>query len=142
MTSLTLLLSYSDQEEELVDERCLSIGDALFRPSVYDIQALGVHEAVHQCIQNCDVDLRKDLYGNIVLSGGSTLFSGFRERLEEELVILAPQHARVRVIAPPERRYSAFLGAAIVSSLSTFAGEKLVSRSDYEEFGPSICNYF
>jgi actin len=38
----------------------------------------------------CDLDVRKDLYENLVLSGGSTMFPGIAERLEKEITALAP----------------------------------------------------
>jgi actin len=68
----------------------------------------------------CDVDVRKDLYGNIVMSGGSTMFSGIAERLNKEVVSLAPSSMKIKVIAPPERKYSVWIGGSILSSLSTF----------------------
>ncbi len=54
----------------------------------------------------CDIDLRKDLYGNIVLSGGPTMFPGIAERLQKELTSFAPSTMKIKVIAPPERKYS------------------------------------
>jgi actin beta/gamma 1 len=33
----------------------------------------------------CDIDVRKDLYGNIVMSGGTTMFPGIPERLSKEV---------------------------------------------------------
>lgn len=68
----------------------------------------------------CDVDVRKDLYGNIVLSGGTTMFSGISERLSKEIVNLAPSTMKIKVVAPPERKYSVWIGGSILSSLSTF----------------------
>lgn len=68
----------------------------------------------------CDVDVRKDLYGNIVLSGGTTMFPGISERLSKEIVKLAPSTMKIKVIAPSERKYSVWIGGSILSSLSTF----------------------
>jgi actin-related protein len=68
----------------------------------------------------CDVDVRKDLYGNIVMSGGTTMFEGISERLSKEVVNLAPSSMRIKVIAPPERKFSVWIGGSILSSLSTF----------------------
>jgi len=67
-----------------------------------------------------DVDVRKDLYGNIVLSGGTTLFNGISERLSKEIIKLAPSSMKIKVVAPPERKYSVWIGGSILSSLSTF----------------------
>ena len=68
----------------------------------------------------CDVDVRKDLYSNIVLSGGSTMYTGIAERLNKEVVALAPSAMKIKVIAPPERKFSVWIGGSILSSLSTF----------------------
>jgi actin len=68
----------------------------------------------------CDVDVRKDLYANMVMSGGTTMFSGIAERLNKEVVALAPSSMKIKVIAPPERKYSVWIGGSILSSLSTF----------------------
>ena len=68
----------------------------------------------------CDVDVRKDLHSNIVLSGGSTMYKGIAERLNKEVVALAPSSMNTKVIAPPERKFSVWIGGSILSSLSTF----------------------
>jgi len=68
----------------------------------------------------CDVDIRKDLYGNIVLAGGSTMFKGMAERLNKEVVALAPSTMKIKVIPPPERKYSVWMGGSILSSLLSF----------------------
>jgi actin len=68
----------------------------------------------------CDVDIRKDLYGNIVLSGGSTMFPGIADRMSKEITSLAPSSMKIKVVAPPERKYSVWIGGSILASLSTF----------------------
>jgi len=68
----------------------------------------------------CDTDVRKDLYQNIVLSGGTTCFTGIAERLSKEVTKLAPSTMKIKVLAPPERKYSVWIGGSILSSLSTF----------------------
>jgi actin len=66
------------------------------------------------------VDIRKDLYGNIVLSGGSTMFPGIADRMNKEITALAPSSMKIKVVAPPERKYSVWIGGSILASLSTF----------------------
>ena len=68
----------------------------------------------------CDVDIRKDLYGNVVLSGGSTMFPGIADRMSKEITALAPSSMKIKVVAPPERKYSVWIGGSILASLSTF----------------------
>ena len=91
----------------------------------------------HQTIMKCDVDIRKDLYGNIVMSGGSTMFQGIPERLQKEMKALAPDSMTIKIIAPPERKYSVWIGGSILSSLSTFE-EMWITKDEYDEAGPSI----
>ena len=74
----------------------------------------GVHQATHKCITSCEIDLRRDLYKDIVLSGGSTMFPGIGERLTKELKALAPQKIDVKVIANPQRRWIVWMVASIV----------------------------
>jgi len=70
---------------------------------------------------DCDIELRKDLFANIVLSGGSTMFEGLAERLFKELADLPLGQAnKVKVLSPPERKYSTWLGGSMLASLSTF----------------------
>merc|ERR1712045_395164 len=82
-------------------------------------------------------DIRKDLYQNVVLSGGTTMFQGIGERMTKELTALAPSTMKIKVVAPPERKYSVWIGGSILSSLSTFQ-QKWISKQEYDECGPAI----
>lgn len=73
----------------------------------------------------------------MVLSGGTTLFPGLPERLDNEMTKLSPEAIKVKVIAPPERKYSVWIGGSILASLPTFQN-KWITKSQYEEFGPSL----
>ena len=68
----------------------------------------------------CDVDIRKDLYGNIIMSGASTMFRDINTRLDKEVVALAPSTMKIKVIPPPERKYSVWIGGSVLSSLPNF----------------------
>eukprot|EP01084_Bolivina_argentea_P206634 352727_1 len=85
----------------------------------------------------CDVDIRKDLYENILLTGGCTMFKGMSERLYKEIKLIAPDSMKVNVIAPTERKYSIWIGGSILSSLRTFE-EMWIRKEEYDEQGPSI----
>jgi len=97
----------------------------------------GVHQTTFDSIMKCDVDIRKDLYGNIVLSGGTTMFDGVAERMEKEIKALAPQSMKIKIVAPPERKYSVWIGGSILASLSTFQ-QMWISKQEYDESGPQI----
>jgi centractin len=79
-----------------------------------------VHQIVVEAIHRTDMDLRKALYGNIVLSGGSTLTKGFGNRLLHEVQRLAVKDMRIKILAPPERIYTTWTGGSILAGLSTF----------------------
>ncbi|KAG7118545.1 Actin like protein [Verticillium longisporum] len=75
----------------------------------------------------CDVDVRKDLYGNIVMSGGTTMYPGLSDRMQKEITALAPSSMKVKIIAPPERKYSVWIGGSILAAvppLSTASASK------------------
>jgi len=86
---------------------------------------------------NCDLDVRKDLYSNIILSGGTTMFPGMGERLYAEMKSLAPSTMKVKVIATPDRKYMVWKGGSTLSTLSTF-GSMWITRADYDEFGETV----
>eukprot|EP00930_Biecheleria_cincta_P005076 TRINITY_DN105_c0_g1_i4.p1 TRINITY_DN105_c0_g1~~TRINITY_DN105_c0_g1_i4.p1 ORF type:complete len:417 (-),score=77.09 TRINITY_DN105_c0_g1_i4:273-1403(-) len=136
----------SDKEKtyELPDGNIISVGserfrcpEVLFQPSFMGKEARGIHDTVFQSIMKCDVDIRRDLYANVVLSGGSTMFPGIGERMTKELTALAPSTMKIKVIAPPERKYSVWIGGSILSSLSTFQ-QMWISKGEYDESGPTI----
>lgn len=84
-----------------------------------------------------DIDLRKDLFGNIYLSSGTTMLPGFAQRVQKEVTMNSQAYMKVNIVARPERKYMVWLGGAILSSLSSF--EKLwITKADYEESGPNI----
>ena len=96
-----------------------------------------MHELTYNSIMKCDVDIRKDLYANIVLSGGTTMYAGIADRMSKEITALAPASMKVKIIAPPERKYSVWIGGSILSSLSTFQ-QMWISKQEYDESGPTI----
>merc|ERR1711937_758500 len=101
------------------------------------LEAQGIHETTYNSIMKCDVDIRKDLYANTVLSGGTTMFAGIADRMTKELTQLAPSTMKIKIIAPPERKYSVWIGGSILASLSTFQA-MWISKQEYDESGPSI----
>ena len=111
--------------------------EALFRPYLMDKDVEGLPDMVYRSIIKFDVTVRAQLYSNVVLAGGSSLFPGFPERFENELKSLAPPKAKIKILAKPERRYSAWLGGSIVASRPTFQS-MWISRKEYEEMGSSV----
>lgn len=102
-----------------------------------NFNAPGVHECLVQAIMKSDMDLRKTLFSQIILSGGSTMFPGFGDRLLAEVRKKAPKDIKIRISAPPTRLYSTWIGGSILASLATFKN-MWITKSEYEEYGASI----
>lgn len=114
--------------------------EILFNPSLVGLEHPGVHELLSYSISRADLDLRLTLFSNIVLSGGSTMFPGFGERLLGEVKKLAPKDIKLRISAPPERKFSTWMGGSILASLATFK-KMWVSKLEYEEDGCQILHH-
>ena len=133
-----------DRTFELPDGNVINVGnerfrcpEALFQPSLLGKEFGGIQQQMFDTIMNCDMDLRKDLYANVVMSGGTTMYPGINERMTAELKKLVPTSIEVRVVTPPERKYSVWIGGSILASLNTFQ-ENWITREEYDECGPSI----
>jgi len=133
-------------EYELPDGKVVKFGnqqfrvpEALFQPGRIGKDHASVHQATYQTIQKCDIDVRRDLYENILLSGGSTMFPGIAERLKKEVKNLANASVTVNTIAPAERKFSVWIGGSTLSTLATFE-TMWVTKGEFEEVGVSIVN--
>ena len=105
--------------------------EVLFHPELinWDAEDEGLHKMIEASIKKCDYDIIQDLYSNIVLSGGNTLFEGIGDRLEKELP--------AKVIASKDRYNSVWIGGSILTSLSTFESQ-WITKEEYEENGAEI----
>ena len=129
---------------ELPDGSMVTLGnerfrcpELLFQPGYIGKELDGIHETTFKSIMKCDIDIRKDLYSNIVMSGGTTMFTGIGERMTKEVTSKAPPTMKIKVVAPPERKYSVWIGGSILSSLSTFQ-QMWITKAEYEEAGSAI----
>jgi actin-related protein len=133
-----------EKRYELPDGSIVTMGnerfrcpELLFQPAFIGKELDGIHETTFKSIMKCDIDIRKDLYSNIVMSGGTTMFPGIGERMTKEVTSKAPPTMKIKVVAPPERKYSVWIGGSILSSLSTFQ-QMWITKAEYEEAGPAI----
>ncbi|CAP21051.2 Protein CBG24445 [Caenorhabditis briggsae] len=116
-----------EKSYELPDGQVISVGnerfrcpEALFQPSFLGMESAGIHQTSYNSIMKCDIDIRKDLFANTVLSGGTTMYPGIADRMQKEIAALAPSAMKIKIIAPPERKYSVWMGGSILASLSSF----------------------
>ncbi|CAG8712241.1 4372_t:CDS:10 [Racocetra persica] len=132
--------SYDQSDEQVLymnNER-FTVPEILFNPSDIGMNQAGIPEVIVEAINAThpdmfpfpvnDVDLHGLFYGNIVLVGGNSLFAGYKERIEKDLRVLAPSEFEVKVGMPEEK----------FASTPEF-NERLVTRSEYLEYGSNIC---
>uniref|UniRef100_UPI0035901269 actin, cytoplasmic 2-like isoform X2 n=1 Tax=Myxine glutinosa TaxID=7769 RepID=UPI0035901269 len=108
-----------------------------FTTTAERMESCGIHETTFTSIMKCDMDIRKDLYANTVMSGGTTMYPGIADRMQKEITARAPSTIKIKIIAPPERMFSVWIGGSILASLSTFQ-QMWISKQEYDESGPSI----
>ncbi|GMM38875.1 actin-related protein 1 [Saccharomycopsis crataegensis] len=111
---------------------CFRAPEILFRPEIIGSEFIGVHDMILESINKIDLDLRDSLYKNIVLSGGTTLTKGFGDRLLLELKNNSAKGTKIKIYAPPERKYSTWIGGSILAGLSTFK-RMWFTYSEYQE---------
>jgi len=129
---------------ELPDGQVIKLGkerfrapELLFRPSIVGSECVSLPESLVTAISNCDMHVRKELYSEIILSGGTSMMQGFGERMLAETRSLAPKDLIIKIWAPAKRTLSAWIGGSILASLTSFKGQMLISRKAYAEFGSS-----
>merc|ERR1712224_64356 len=122
--------SEGEKVYELPDGRTMKVAnqrfrcpEVLFEPSLIGKEAEGVHETTY----------------NTIMSGGSTMYPGIQERLTKEMTALAPPTMKIKVVAPPERKSSVWIGGSILSSLATFQS-MWITKEEFEDAGPSIAH--
>lgn len=103
----------------LSNERC-RVGEPMFRPGLLGFSQHGLDQSIFNWMKRIDKDLHAQMYNNIVLAGGNSLLPGLPERLHKCLASLLKKDAPLRIIAPPERKYSAWIGGSIMASLASF----------------------
>ena len=128
-----------DGTQVIIKDQRIRCPEALFKPSMVGKEGNGIGQTCNDSIQKCDVDIRKDLYNAVVLSGGTSMYNGLPERLTKEIKALAPESMKeeVKVIATPERKFAAWIGGSILSSISTF-DSMWITKNEYQESGATI----
>ena len=138
---------YTNKTYQLPDGTLVNLGrecfmcpEALFNPDPSSIDMPhGLHKMIERAIARCtqqDVVLCKTFYANIVLAGGCSMLAGFASRMEAEVTAIAPPGIMVKVIAPPERRSSSWIGGSIIGGMSVYKKQS-TSKAEYKEYGPN-----
>lgn len=120
--------------------------EVFFSPDIFSTtHTTPLPQVVHEVIQSCPVDVRKALYRNVVLSGGSTMFTKFDSRLQRDLRQIVKDRygersskIEVNVVSHERQRYAVWYGGSVVGSGPQFA-QIAISKQQYDEEGPSIC---
>lgn len=145
-----LYLTYRlpDGHEILLGVEKFRSPEILFNPQLVGNESPGLHELTALAIAKTDLDLRPILYQNVILSGGNTLIRNFGDRMLTELKKMQSSSQagiwssataetyntkmKVKIFAPPERKYSTWIGGSILAGLSTFK-KMWITMSEYQE---------
>ena len=115
----------------------MQVPELVFKPELNGKSCDSIQALAWKSVSNSDVDVRRDLLKNVILSGGTTMYEGISDRLKSELTALAPPGSEIRIVATPDRKYAVWKGASTLASLSTFAAS-WISKDEYEEHGAAI----
>ena len=130
-----------EEGEQLIrmnNERFM-VPEILFRPTDIGIHQMGVGEAVVESVSQCEDRAQAWLYRNIVVTGGSTMFPGFKQRLETEVRRLAPAEMEVRVRDMEDPLTASWKGGASLASDADFKS-MCVSKEEYMDSGFQACS--
>ncbi|RIA82976.1 actin family [Glomus cerebriforme] len=128
----------SDEQVLYMNNERLSVPEILFNPMDVGMNQAGIPEVIVESINATHSDLHGLLYGNIILVGGNSLFSGYKKRIEKDLRYLAPTEFEIRVGMSENPITYAWQGGAKFANSAEF-NEKLVSRAEFNEYGHNIC---
>jgi actin len=132
-------LSYELPDGNVVyvrDERC-RCPELLLKPHLDGIEDDVIDTKLNDSIMMCDPEIREDFYANIILAGGSSMFPGIAERIDKKVTDLAPPTMKIKVVAPDERKYAAWVGCSMLLSLATFP-QMVILIDEYVEAGTGI----
>lgn len=98
-------------------------------------ESVGVHHMVFNSIMKSSLNIRKDLYANIILAGPGAQLPGAADRLKSEVSLLAPPGTRIKVVVS-----NTWIGGSIMGSLHTFQKFQ-ITKQEYEKNGPTVVHY-
>ena len=134
--NINKVFNLASQTITLSTER-IKCPELLFQPTQGGLDIEGIQKSTTDSIMKCDSDIRKDLFKGIVLAGGSTMFDGMRDKMEKEIKAMAPSSLEPAVLAPADRKFSCWLGAAILSKIQSF-DNIWIPKKEYDDEGVNI----
>lgn len=114
-----------------------SAPESYFQPALIGKEAEGVHHKTFTSIMHCDIDMRKDLFSNIILAGKGSQYPGIVDRLTKEMHPLVPDDMDVKVAIADTSAHSVWKGGSILAVMPSMESN-FISPSDFETTGPSI----
>ncbi|KAL9250833.1 Actin-related protein [Drosera capensis] len=125
-------------EFSLTNERFL-VPEMIFHPADLGINQAGLAECIVRSVNACNPLLHPVLYESIILTGGSTLFPQFAQRLEKELRPLVPDAYKVKITTQEDPILGVWRGGSLLASSPEFEA-MCVTKADYEEQGSTRCS--
>lgn len=119
--------------------------ECLFNPLLIDVESPGISELMFEAINESPLDCQKALVGNVILTGGSTMFPGLSSRVEKDLKDIYVREkfkgdrsglSRVPIIVndPPRRKHGVFIGGSFLANIA----QQWITKKDYEEAGDKL----
>lgn len=130
-------MDMNKNEFNLTNERFL-VPEMIFCPADLGMNQAGLAECVVRAVHACHPHLHPVLFESIILTGGSTLFPRFAERLEKDLRPLVRDDYRVKITCQEEPIKGVWRGGSLLASSPDFES-MCISKSEYEELGSSRC---
>ncbi|KAK4696570.1 actin-related protein 3, partial [Lecanoromycetidae sp. Uapishka_2] len=131
--------------------------EIFFNPEIYSSDFLTpLPTVVDGVIQSSPIDVRRGLYKNIVLSGGSTLYKDFGRRLQRDIKHMVDARIRaselrsggkksggleVQVVTHKRQRHGPWFGGSLLGQTPEFRSY-CHTKAEYDEIGPSIVRRF
>ena len=116
-------------------------GEILFKPDIIGLDCEGIDKKIFKSVLNCNPEFHNQLFANIVLSGGTSMMKGLKERIEKEIIGLSNNNKNVHVTLNQYNKYSAWIGASMFAS-SPSSKNSFVSFDEYNEAGVHVVNQY
>lgn len=108
--------------------------ESLFTQNLASEGFTGLQCMVTESVGRTDIDIRRDLFTNVIIAGGNGSLKGVEARLQRQIPDIAPQNFKVKVLRAADIKTSAWVGGSILSSLGSFQ-QMWMSRQEYQEHG-------